>query len=70
MRKRHQIGESGWSDVNRACVRDQIIGRLIVWLLAVTTNVAASEVYALDEDGRAVQDDLHTQLIKIIIRHD
>ena len=41
---------------------------MIVWLLVVTTNVVASEVYALDEDGRAVQDDLHQQLIKINIR--
>ena len=28
-----------------------------------TTNVVASEVYALDENVRAVQDDLHQQLI-------
>ena len=41
---------------------------MIVRLLVVTTNVVASEVYTLDEDGTAAHDDLYQQFIKINIR--
>ena len=42
--------------------------RMIVSLLVVTTNVAAPDSDAPDEDGTAVHDDLHQQFIKINIR--
>ena len=42
--------------------------RMIVSLLVVTTNVAAPDVDAPDEDGTAAHDDLNQQFIKINIR--
>ena len=42
--------------------------RMIVSLLVVTTNVAAPDSDAPDEDGTAAHDDLHQQFIKINIR--
>ena len=42
--------------------------RVIVSLLVLTTNVAAPDSDAPDEDGTAAHDDLHQQFIKINIR--
>ena len=41
---------------------------MIVSLLVVTTNIAAPDADASDEDGTVAHDDLHQQLIKINIR--
>ena len=41
---------------------------MIVSLLVVTTNIAAPDADASDEDGAAAYDDLHQQFIKINIR--
>ena len=41
---------------------------MIVSLLVVTTNIAAPDADASDEDGTAAHDDLHQQFIKINIR--
>ena len=40
---------------------------MIVSLLVVTTNIAAPDVSASDEDGTAAHDELHQQFIKINI---
>ena len=41
---------------------------MIVSLLVVTTNIAAPDADASDEDATAAHDELHQQLIKINIR--
>ena len=41
---------------------------MIVSLLVVTTNIAAPDADASDEDGTAAHGELHQQLIKINIR--
>ena len=72
MRERHQIGEYCWSDADGACVRDGLLLGIGCWmivsLLVVTTNIAAPDADASDEDGTVAHDDLHQQLIKINIR--